>query len=348
MSDEQKKLTQISEIGESGLIDRIIKKTVLKNEGSIHGSGDDAAVIDFKNNQVVTSVKILNEGIHFSLVYFPLKHLGYKAVVSSISNIYAMNATPRQILTGISLSNRFSVEAVEEIYDGIHMACNKYGIDLVGGETTSSSSGLSIAVTAIGGANSDHLVYRNGAGGNDLICVTGNLGAAYLGLQLLERERAVFEVNSNVQPDLTGHEYILERQLKPELKVEVLEKLHELNIVPTAMIDVSDGLAPDVLHLCEKSQVGCRIYQDKIPIDSETEKAAEEFNLESTTCALNGGEDYELLFTVPIDLFEKVKEISNVSVIGHIAPYNEGCKLITINNEAIELISAKGGLISSN
>ncbi len=346
MLNEQKKLTQIGEIGESGLIDRITRKTILKNEGSIHGSGDDAAVIDCKSKQVVTSIKILNEGIHFSLVYFPLKHLGYKSVVASIANIFAMNATPRQILTGISLSNRFSVEAVEEIYDGIHMACSKYGVDLVGGETTSSSSGLSIAVTAIGEANPDHLVYRNGAGANDLICVTGNLGAAYLGLQVLERERAVFEGNNNVQPDLTGHEYILERQLKPELKIEVLEKLRELNAVPSAMIDISDGLAPDVLHLCEKSNVGCRIYQEKIPIDKETEKAAEEFNLEPTTCALNGGEDCEFLFTVPIDLFEKVKEISNVSVIGHITRHNEGCKLITINNEAIELISTKGSVIS--
>lgn len=337
MSTDKKKLTQIGEIGKFGLINRITKNLKTKNSSTVFGPGDDSAVINYEKMLTVTSLKVMNEGIDFNLVYFPLKHLGYKVVVSAISNIYAMNAVPRQLLTGISLSNRFSVEAVEELYHGIHTACDKYNLDLIGGDTKSSLSGLSISVNAFGDVTGEQLVYRKGAQPNDLLCISGNLGSAYLGLQLLEREKAIFEDNQEMQPDLTGHEYILSRQLKPEIRLEVLDKLIELKITPSAMIDVTDGLAQDLLQLCKSSDVGCKIYQDRIPIDKETQEAAEEFNLEPTTCALNGGEDYELLFTVPIGLFDKINKLSDVSIIGHVTPKNEGCQLITINNEAIEL-----------
>lgn len=341
MPADKKKLTQIGEIGKFGLIDRLTKSLNIKNSSTIFGPGDDSAVVNYENRLTVTSLKVMNEGIDFNLVYYPLKHLGYKAVVSAISNIYAMNAVPRQLLTGISLSNRFSVEAVEELYLGIHAACDKYNLDLIGGDTKSSLSGLSISVNALGDVTGENLVYRKGAQPNDLLCITGNLGAAYLGLQLLEREKAIFEDNKEMQPDLTGHEYILSRQLKPEIPLTVLDKLSELKITPSAMIDITDGLAQDLLQLCKSSNVGCKIYQDKIPIDKETQEAAGEFNLEPTTCALNGGEDYELMFTVPVGLFEIINELSDVSIIGHVTPKNEGCQLITINNEAIELAQDK-------
>lgn len=343
MTDDNKKLTQIGEIGKYGLIERLTKNIRIKNNSSVYGIGDDAAVIDHARENIVTSVKVLNEGIHFSLVYFPFKHLGYKAVVSAISNIYAMNARPKQILLGISLTNRFSVEAVEAIYEGVKTACDTYGLDLVGGDTTSAMSGLSLSVTAIGSVRKEHLVYRHGAKPNDLICVSGNLGAAYLGLQLLERERAIFEENKEVQPDLTGHEYILSRQLKPEIRVEVIDKLQELALLPTSMIDITDGLASDLLHLCEQSNTGCKLMQENIPIDDETRDAAEEFHMEPTTCALNGGDDFEFLFTVPLDSYETVKNIAGISIIGHVTPRDDGRKLITVNNEAVTLTAPGWG-----
>lgn len=337
MIKDNTKGTKLSELGEFGLINHLTNNIKLKHESTIKGIGDDAAVLDYKNNKTIISTDMLIEGIHFDLTYTPLKHLGYKAVITNLSDICAMNAQPKQITVSIAISEKFSLEAIEEIYEGIHLACDKYNVDLIGGDTTSSLTGLCICITVLGDGTEDHITYRNTANDNDLICVSGNLGAAYMGLQLLEREKKVFEENPDIQPDLDGFDYILERQLKPEARLDVVKTLKEKEILPTAMIDVSDGLASEVMHICNDSDKGCVIYEDKIPVDYQTYKMAEEFSMSSTVCALNGGEDYELLFTIPLDQHEKIKEIQDIKVIGHITGKEEGCKLQTRDGNTLEL-----------
>ncbi len=336
MNDKNKK-TEISELGEFGLIERLTKNIQLKNESTIKGVGDDAAVLDYKNKQVVFSTDMLTEGVHFNLMYAPLKHLGYKAVVVNLSDIYAMNAIPRQVTVNIGLSNKFSVEAVEELYSGIYLACEKYNVDLVGGDTTSSLTGLIISVSVLGEAKHGDVVYRSGAKPNDLICVTGDLGAAYMGLQLLERENEVFKVNQSMQPKLEGYDYILERQLKPEARADVIAAFKRMGIKPTSMIDISDGLSSEVIHLCKSSKTGCNLHEDKIPLDAQTKKLAEEMNINPLVSALNGGEDYELLFTLPLDDYEKIKNDPDFTIIGHMAEEKEGTNLVTTGGTSIEL-----------
>ncbi len=333
----KKEQTQISELGEFGLIERLTKSIEIKNESTLKGVGDDAAILDFKGKQVVVSSDLLTEGIHFNLMYVPLKHLGYKSVVVNLSDICAMNALPRQIVVNIAISNKFSVEAVEEIYSGIHLACEKYGVDLVGGDTTSSLTGLTISITAIGEAEKNDLVYRSGAKPNDLLCVTGDLGGAYMGLQLLERENEVFKVNGKMQPQLQGYGYILERQLKPEARVDIVKALKRIGAKPSSMIDISDGLSSEIMHLCKESNTGCNLYEEKIPMDSQTKKMAEELNINPLVAALNGGEDYELLFTVPLEDHEKIKNDPDFTIIGHMTERGEGTKLITNSGSAIPL-----------
>ena len=331
------KRTEISTLGEFGLIDHITKEIKTENKESIKGIGDDAAILQFGNDEeVLVSTDIFMEGVHFDLTYFPLKHLGYKAVVANISDIYAMNGTPKQITVSLALSRKFCIEDVEELYSGIRLACQQYGVDIVGGDTSSSLTGLAISITAIGTAPKGTVVKRNGAKETDLICVTGNLGAAYMGLQLLEREK-IATAGKDIQPDFQGKEYILERQLKPEICKEVLEKLREENVRPTSMIDISDGLSSELMHICKQSGVGCRIYEERIPIDYQTAIMAEELNMNVITCALNGGEDFELLFTVPIADHEKVAAMKDVRVIGHIVSDNMGLALITRDGVEMEL-----------
>lgn len=331
------KRTEISSLGEFGLIEKITKELTTSNKETVKGAGDDAAVLQFGNDEeVLVTTDLLMEGIHFDLTYFPLKHLGYKAVVANISDIYAMNGTPKQITVSIALSRKFCIEDVEELYSGIRLACQQYGVDIVGGDTSSSLTGLAISITAIGTAPKGTVVKRNGAKETDLICVTGNLGAAYMGLQLLEREK-IATAGKDIQPDFQGKEYILERQLKPEARKEVLEKLREENVRPTSMIDISDGLSSELMHICKQSGVGCRIYEERIPIDYQTAIMAEELNLNVITCALNGGEDFELLFTVPIADHEKVAAMKDVRVIGHIVSDNMGLALITRDGVEMEL-----------
>lgn len=321
--------TEISELGEFGLIKHLSKFIEIKNKSSITGVGDDAAVIEYKNKQTIVTTDMLVEGVHFDLTYTPLKHLGYKAVVINLSDVYAMNANPRQITVSIAFSNRFSLEAIEDLYSGIFLACKKYGVDLVGGDTTSSLTGLIISITAIGEAEKKDIVLRSTAKANDLICVTGDLGGAYVGLQLLEREKTVFKADPNMQPDLAGHDYILERQLKPEARKDIIAMLKELKVKPTSMIDISDGLSSELLHLCHASETGSSLYEEKLPIDQSTYNMAREFNFDPSTCALNGGEDYELLFTVDLKDHNKVKNDPNITIIGHITTKEEGCNLIT-------------------
>lgn len=333
--------TELSELGEFGLIDLLTKNIEIKNQSTIKGVGDDAAVIDVQPDQLLVSTDVLIEGVHFDLAYTPLKHLGYKLVAVNLSDIAAMNGKPEQITVSIAVSNRFSVEAIEEIYQGIYMACNRYGIDLVGGDTTTSKSGLFISVTVIGKAPIEKITYRSGAQKGDLVCVSGDLGGAYIGLLVLEREKRVFEANSEMQPDLDGYDYVLERQLKPEPRLDVVAKLDELGIIPNSMIDISDGLASEILHICKQSDVGCRLFEDKIPIDVQTEDIAKKFGLVPVTMALSGGEDYELLFTVPQSDFEVVKTMENVSIIGYITDKAEGMNLITKDDKLFE-IKAQG------
>ena len=328
MFENKENRTELSSLGEFGLIKHLTKNILLTNSTSIKGVGDDAAVIDNEGRQTVVSTDMLVEGVHFDLTYVPLKHLGYKCVTVNLSDIYAMNALPQQIVVSIAVSNRFSLEAVEELYSGMFLACERYGIDMVGGDTTSSLSGLVINITAIGSAKKEDIVYRDGAKETNLLCVSGDLGGAYMGLQLLEREKQIFKENPKIQPDIEGNDYILERQLKPEARKDIPELLKVLEIKPTAMIDVSDGLASEIMHICSQSGVGCNLYEEKIPIDPMTFSRAREFNLDPTTCALNGGEDYELLFTMDIGYFEKVKESMDISVIGHIVKESEGHNLI--------------------
>ena len=331
------KRTEISTLGEFGLIERLTKELPLTNKESIKGAGDDAAILQFSaDEETLVNTDLLMEGVHFDLTYFPLKHLGYKAVVANISDIYAMNGTPKQITVSLALSHKFCIEDVEELYAGMRLACQQYGVDIVGGDTSSSLTGLAISITAIGTAPKGTAVRRDGAKETDLICVTGNLGAAYMGLQLLEREK-IATAGKEIQPDFQGKEYILERQLKPEARKEVVEKLREEGVTPTAMIDISDGLSSELMHICRQSAVGCRIYEERIPIDYQTAIMAEELNINVVTCALNGGEDFELLFTVPIADHEKVAAMKDVRVIGHIVSDSMGLALITRDGVEMEL-----------
>lgn len=338
MKDSQPKLTDISSLGEFGLIDHLTDNLKIRNGSTIKGVGDDAAVIKPDAKKVIlVSKDLLIENVHFDLVYTPLKHLGYKAAAVNISDITAMNGTAEQLLVGIGVSSKFSLEAIEEIYSGIRLACEKYKVDLVGGDTTSSLSGLFISVTVIGSADKKKLCYRGGAKPNDLLCVSGDLGAAYMGLLILEREKRAFQADPNVQPDLAGNDYLLEKQLKPEPRTDVVKLLAEKGIQPTSMIDISDGLASEALHLCKASNTGCVIYEEKIPIDQVTYGRAEEFGLVPSIAALNGGEDYELLFTVKQADFEKINEIKEISIIGYMTEVSEGNYLITPDNNSIEL-----------
>jgi thiamine-monophosphate kinase len=326
---ENKERTELTSIGEFGLINHLTQHVEIYNSSTVKGIGDDSAVIKYETEKhMVVSTDMLIEGVHFDLSYVPLKHLGYKAVSVNLSDICAMNATPKQITVSIAASNRFSVEALEELYEGILFACQKYNIDLVGGDTTTSPSGLIISITAIGEANKRDIVYRNGAKEKDLICVSGDLGGAYMGLQILEREKFVFKDNPNIQPDLVGNDYILERQLKPEPRVDIIELLKTLQVTPTSMIDVSDGLASEIIHICTQSEVGCELYEEKIPIDPQTFDRARDFDLDPTVCALSGGEDYELLFTIPMSDYDKVKNVPDFTVIGHITAKSSGTNLV--------------------
>jgi len=329
--------TELSSLGEFGLIKHLTQFIEIKNESTIKGIGDDAAVIDYKNKQTVITTDMLVEGVHFDLAYMPLKHLGFKSVSVNLSDIYAMNATPKQITISLAISNRFSVEALEELYAGFMMACKKHNVDIIGGDTTTSKSGLVISITAIGEADSEDLVYRNTAKEGDLLCVTGDLGAAYVGLQLLEREKRIFMESPGVQPDLEGNDYILERQLKPEARKDIPILLKKLEVKPTAMIDVSDGLSSEILHITSQSGVGCNVYEEKIPIDPSTYNMAREFNLDPTICALSGGEDYELLFTIDPSDFPKVKANPDITVIGHLTNSKEGVNLISKAGTSITL-----------
>ena len=341
IEDKTPHRTSLADLGEFGLIDRLTKGFEIHNPSTLKGVGDDAAVMDFKNKKTVVSTDLLIEGVHFDLSYVPLKHLGYKSVVVNVSDIYAMNATATQITVSIAVSNRFPLEALEEFYAGIRLACEHYKVDLVGGDTTSSTRGLIISVTAIGEAEASDLVYGNGSQPNDLVVLTGDIGGAYMGLQILEREKAVFQVNPNSQPDIEMYSYILERQLKPEARKDIPPLLKQLGVKPTAMMDVSDGLSSELLHICKQSGVGCRLYEDKIPLDPQVISTCEEFNLDSTTIALSGGEDYELLFTIAQADYDKIKGNPNFTVIGYITDKSEGVNLITRAGQFIPII-AKG------
>jgi thiamine-monophosphate kinase len=341
MEFENTSRTELSELGEFGLIKHLTQHVQLHQQSTIKGVGDDAAVIEYDNKQTVITTDMLVEGVHFDLTYVPLKHLGYKSVMVNLSDLLAMNAKPQQILVSIAISNRFSLEAIEELYAGMLLACNKHAIDLIGGDTTSSRSGLVISITAIGSAEKNKIVYRNKAKENDLLCISGDLGGAYMGLQILEREKAVFKDNPNLQPDLTGKDYILERQLKPEARFDVIDLFEKINLQPTAMIDVSDGLSSEILHIVTQSEVGVDLYEEKIPIDTETYETAREFNLDPTMCALNGGEDYELLFTISMGDYEKIKNKNLVSVIGHITAKEKGYNMIA-KDGTVQPIQAQG------
>lgn len=329
--------TEIGDLGEFGLIEHLTKNIKLKNKSTVKGVGDDAAVIDCGDKKMLVSTDMLLEGVHFDLGYMPLIHLGYKSVIVNISDIYAMNGTPQQITVSIGISNRFSLEAIEEIYKGIYIACEKYGIDVVGGDTSSSKQGLIISITATGYADEKKITYRSGAKDGDLLCVTGDLGGAYMGLNLLEREKQVYLANPDMQPDLAGWDYIVGRQLRPEAQKAFVEWLAGKNIVPTSMIDISDGLASEVYHICQHSNVGMNVYEAKLPMDHQTIQMAEEFNIDPTTAALNGGEDYELLFTIPQADFEKLNDTDNISIIGHCTPATEGIHLMTKNDNKFAL-----------
>lgn len=337
MKSKDEGKTPVRVLGKYGLIKQITGNITAINKSTLSVIGDDSAIIDPSGSLTLVSTDLILEGIHFNLIYTPLKHLGYKSVIRAISDICAMNGRPGQVMVSIGISKKMSVEQVESIYEGIRLACIKYSTDLAGGDTCSSLTGLTIGVTALGTAEPGRVVLRSGAALNDLICVTGNFGAAYMGLQLLERERKVFEDTGSTQPDLTGHEYIIGRQLKPEFPVEVLQQLEEKGIIPTSMIDVTEGLTSDLLQICYSSDVGSRIYSDRIPVDTETAGMAEEFNLDPLVPALNGGEDYELLFTVPLKEFDKIKLISDVKVIGHITGKENGNYLVTESGKEIEL-----------
>lgn len=337
LEDKNTQKTSLADLGEFGLINHITKYFTIENASTVTGIGDDAAVLDASKKQTLVTTDLLIEGVHFDLSYMPLKHLGYKAVMVNLSDVYAMNGTAEQITVSIAVSNRFPLEAIEELYSGIQLACETYKVDLVGGDTTSSTKGILISVTAIGKVEKEDIVLRSGAKETDLIVVSGDLGAAYLGLQVLEREKQVFNVDPNNQPDLDSYTYLIERQLKPEARRDVAGFLKELAIKPTAMIDISDGLSSEIMHICSQSKVGCKIYEEKLPLDPQVISACEEFNLDSTMVALSGGEDYELLFTAPIADFEAIKGNPNFSIIGHITAENQGLNLVTRASQEIEL-----------
>jgi thiamine-monophosphate kinase len=341
MFENRENRTELSSLGEFGLIDRIKESVKIINSSTVKGIGDDAAVINNEGKHTLVSTDMLVEGVHFDLTYVPLKHLGYKSVTVNLSDIYAMNALPKQITVSIAISNRFSLEAIEEFYEGVNLACETYGVDLVGGDTTTSTMGLVISITAIGEAEEKNIVYRTGAEETDLICVSGDLGAAYMGLQLLEREKKIFLETPNVQPDLGGKDYLLERQLKPEAGKGIVTKLSSLGVKPTSMIDISDGLSSELLHICNSSAVGCNVYEEKIPVDHLTQETAIEFNLNPIVCALSGGEDYELLFTVKISDYEKIKDHLDISIIGHITDKISGINLIDRGGNVVP-ITAQG------
>ena len=336
IEDKNQQFTKISELGEFGLIDHLTKNFEIKHKSTIKGVGDDAAVLVFKNKVVITT-DLLIEGVHFDLSYMPLKHLGYKAVMVNLSDVYAMNAIATQFTVSIAISNRFPLEAVEELYAGIELASKNYNVDLVGGDTTSSNKGLVISITAVGEAKEEDIVYRSGAKANDLLVVTGDLGGAYMGLQVLEREKEVFKVNPNNQPDLDPYTYIIERQLKPEARKDIVKLLKDLEVKPTSMIDISDGLSSEIIHLCKQSKVGCDLYENKIPLDPQVISTCEEFKIDSTTIALSGGEDYELLMTISQQDFPKIKGNPNLTVIGYMTKQEDGIHLVTRANEKIPL-----------
>lgn len=337
MANENNPRTELSNLGEFGLIDRLTSDVKIKHKTTVTGIGDDAAVVDSMGRKTLITTDLLVEGVHFDLTYTPLRHLGYKAVIVNLSDIYAMNGEPSQITVGLAVSNRFPVEALDELYDGIRLACDRYGVDLAGGDTTTSPAGMLIAVTAVGHVDDGKTVYRKGACIHDLLCVSGDLGAAYLGLLLLEREKAVYKVNPEMQPDLEGHDYPLERQLKPEARRDVVAALRDSGVLPTSMIDISDGLASEILHLCRRSKVSCTLYEDKIPVDPTAVTLAAEFSIDPTTAALNGGEDYELLFTIGQGDYEKVRGIPDISIIGHITDVSEQTGMITRDGTFVPL-----------
>lgn len=334
MSETQ---TEIATLGEFGLINKLTEQIKLVNPSTIKGVGDDAAVLDYADKQVLVTTDLLLEGIHFDLTYVPLKHLGYKAAVVNFSDIYAMNGTPKQITVSLGISKRFTIEHIQELYEGIRTAAEIYGVDIVGGDTSASVTGLLISITCIGEADKDKVVYRNGAKDTDLLCVSGDLGAAYMGLQLLEREKVASSGQKDFQPEFGGKEYILERQLKPEARKDVIKALADAGIVPTAMMDISDGLSSELLHICKQSNAGCRIYEERIPIDYQTAVMASEINMNLVTAALNGGEDYELLFTAPLSAHEKLAQIDSIRIIGHITKPELGCAMITRDGNEMSL-----------
>ncbi|WP_299622242.1 thiamine-phosphate kinase [uncultured Tenacibaculum sp.] len=336
LEDKNKQRTSLAELGEFGLINHLTEHFKIYHNTTTKGIGDDCAVISDQKEILVTT-DFLVEGVHFDLSYMPIKHLGYKAVMVNLSDVYAMNAEAKQITVSIAVSNRFPLEALEELYAGIQLACDTYKVDLIGGDTTSSTKGMIISVTAIGSAEKEDIAYRNGAKPNDLVVLSGDIGGAYLGLQVLEREKEVFKVNPQNQPDLEAYSYIIERQLKPEARKDIPKLLKELNVKPTSMIDVSDGLSSELIHICTQSKVGCNIYEEKLPLDPQVISTCEEFNLDSTTVALSGGEDYELLFTVSIKDFDKIKGNPNLTVIGHVTEENQGLNLITRANQSVKL-----------
>ncbi len=336
MTSKKEKET-IASLGEFGLINKLTADLVYQQESTLKGVGDDAAVISCGDHCMVVTTDMLIEGIHFNLMYVPMKHLGYKSVVVNLSDICAMNATPRQITVSLAISAKFTLSMIEELYEGIRLACNKYGVDLVGGDTTSSITGMVISITALGTGRREELTYRSEAKPGNLLCVTGDLGGAYMGLQLLERENEVFKVHPGIQPKLEGYDYILQRQLKPEARTDITEALKKMGIKPTSMIDISDGLSSEILHLCMASHTGCQLYEEKIPYDQQTRDMALEFNINPLVAALNGGEDYELLFTIPLNDYAKIKDDPDISVIGHITPPEEGAMLVTSAGSMIPL-----------
>ena len=339
MSQNNSKLTSLSDFGEFGLIERLTKGFEPKHKSTVKGIGDDAAVLEFVDLQTIVTTDILAEGVHFNLTYTPLKHLGYKAVAVNLSDIYAMNATPKQITVSIAVSNRFTVEALDAFYEGIKKACEVYHVDLVGGDTSSSVSGMVISITAIGTAEKGSVVYRNTARENQLICVSGDLGAAYMGLQLLEREKELFKEDSKFQPKLEGFEYILERQLKPEPRADIIRLFKEWRIVPTAMMDISDGLSSELLHICKGSDIGCKVFESKLPIEAQTKKMAKEMNMDPTIAALNGGEDYELLFTLPTAFFDAIKDKPEIRIIGQTTAKEQGMNLVAMDGTEVPILA---------
>ncbi|GFZ89482.1 thiamine-monophosphate kinase [Aquaticitalea lipolytica] len=341
IEDKNQQRTSLEALGEFGLIEHLTKHFKIKQKSTVKGIGDDAAVLDFKSKKIVVTTDLLVEQVHFDLSYMPLKHLGYKAIMVNLSDVYAMNANATQVTVSIAVSNRFPLEALEELYAGMELASEIYGVDIVGGDTTSSTTGLIISVTAIGDVDVKDITYRNGAKPNDLLVVSGDLGAAYMGLQVLEREKEVFKVNPNNQPDLDLYTYIIERQLKPEARKDIVKLLKDLKVKPTSMIDISDGLSSEIIHLCKQSEVGVELYENKIPLDPQVISTCEEFNIDSTTIALNGGEDYELLMTISQEDFPKIKANPNLTVIGYITDKNKGMNLVTRAETLIPLI-AKG------